>query len=144
MTEDQKLHEDQAARLAYLRETYGDDVAIGLGLDQTTPKGRSSAEQIAGRRRGGEQQAAQNRRLAGLRRVAQEQREDEALDLAVGQINQGRTPDTETTILAARAQARRGGSGLSSAERLAAPSLTRRQVEDLFHLDDDRRDGRRP
>jgi hypothetical protein len=142
-TQDQELHESEEARRAYIAATFGSDALEGLATDQPRNGTRSSAERIGRQLQADERDQAEELALAGLHRDARERREDLALERARTLIDQGRTPDRATIMLAARAQERYGGSGLSSAARLAAPSLARlrREAQDNDH---DRRQGRRP
>jgi hypothetical protein len=123
-------------------QTFGEDPEPDQILDQPQPPGpRSSAALHAARRLRNDQDALRDRQQASLARHAVEAREDEALEIYTRQRNAGHTPDAGTRVMAARALERAGGSGLSSAEQLAAPTLRRlrRQARDQ---DDDRR-GRR-
>lgn len=140
MTETNLAQEQEEYR-RYLADTYGDDVLVGLATDQPQDPARSSATVHATRRRENDIYAHQDQQLAEVMRAAQERNEDAALDRAAAMIDAGKTPDTRTTVLAARAARRHGGSGVPSAERLAAPSVRRyRREQD----DQARREGRRP
>jgi hypothetical protein len=112
-------YEQAQARREYLRQQFGDDVLEGLATDTSARRTQSSAQKHAKRLKRDEQEAAQELHLEQLRHLAQEQREDLALERAMTEITAGRTPNRTTTLLAARAQQRHGGSGMSSAEKLA-------------------------
>jgi hypothetical protein len=127
---------------------YGDlDQDPNLFQDQPpTPGDRSSAAKHVARVRRDERAVAEARSLDRLVPAAEERREDEALERAIGLINRGGVPGTGTRLLAGRALDRRGGSGLSSAETMAARYLSRGRQQDQDQDDNDkrRRQGRRP
>jgi|SRR5215207_1537601 len=125
-------------------ELFGEDLGPPLFTDQAPkPAPGSSAARHAGRRQANDRAAQVDRELAQLGNVAQEAREDDALERAVNLLNWGGTPGAGSRALAVRALARRGGVGLSSAEVMAARALSGgRQLDQ--DQDDDRRHGRRP
>jgi hypothetical protein len=141
-TDDDNLAESQETYRKYLADTYGDDVLVGLATDE--PARNTTGKLIETRRRQDRQDAAHEQGLLTLQQDARERREDLALERARTMIDAGQTPDLATALLAARAQERQGGSGLSSAQRLAAPSLARLHREQGQNDDNDRRQGRRP
>jgi hypothetical protein len=111
--------EDEEARRAYLVETFGEDVLVGLGTDppgRNTTAAKLAAEPLdAGRR----QQQARDLELVQV--AAAEQDEDEALAqvLRIMKRGGGKTPPGSMRK-AARALERRGYTQGSTAERLAA------------------------
>jgi hypothetical protein len=148
MTNSTDLDQDQYLRQRWrsVAETFGEDVITPEFTDQPTVTARSSAARLAQLRAQNEQEAQARREMERLTKVAQEDREDQALELAIDQIQGQQRVPTGTRILATAALERRGGSGLSSAEQMAAPVLARlqREQQDQDQADDDRRRGRRP
>jgi hypothetical protein len=109
---------DEEARRAYLVETFGPDVLVGLATDpagRNTTAAKLAAEPMAAARRRQQQDD-----LALVQVAAAEQDEDEALDLAlrITRRGGGRTPPG-TMAKAGRALRRRGYTQGSTAERLA-------------------------
>jgi hypothetical protein len=135
-----------AQRQRSVAETFGEDVIMPVFTDQPQPTARSSAKRLAQLRAQNEAEITARRQTERLAKVAQEDREDQALELAIDQIQRRQRVPTGTRILATRALERAGGSGLSSAETLAGPTLARmrREAQDQDTDTDRRRAGRRP
>jgi hypothetical protein len=107
-------------------EEFGEDVIMPAFTDQPQPTARSSAKRLAQLRAQNEQEAKARREMERLAKVAQEDYEDQALELAIDQIQHKRKVAPGTRLLAASALERAGGSGLSSAEIMAARAQRRR------------------
>jgi hypothetical protein len=87
------------------------------------PSRNSSAARIARRRQLQEQAAQQDRDLALIERVAQDQKDDEHLDLALLRLRQGRKVPNRALPGAVRAAQRQGHEHVSTAAQLAAAYL---------------------
>jgi hypothetical protein len=98
-----------------------------------------SADRHAQRAEQGRAQDRTARQLEHLGLVASERADDEALERAIDLINRGGTPGAQTRAGAMRALERQGGSGLTSAQQLAAGYFRRVQPQDD---DDPRPQGR--
>lgn len=122
-------------------ETFGEDVTDPDPLDQPTiPR---SAQWHAQRRFHNDQEAIAARELSQIRVLSQEAREDAALERAIDLDNRHRPIPDGVRAQASNAIRRRGGSGLPTADQLAANALSRRQWQPM-NPDQDRRHGRRP
>jgi hypothetical protein len=115
-----------AQRQRSIAETFGEDVIMPTFTDHPQPTARSSAKRLAQLRAQNDSEAAARRQMDRLAKVAQEDREDQALELAIDQIQRRVKVSPRTRILAAAALERRGGSGLSSAELMATEALRTR------------------
>jgi hypothetical protein len=130
--------------------TFGDlDDDVPVFQDQPQePTARSSAARLAALRQQRDRASQEHREKTRLARHAAQAQEDEALEKYTRQVNSGQTPDQGTRIMAARALERQGGSGLSTAQQLAGPTLARFRREQQDQADTDeqrrRRQGRRP
>jgi len=120
------IDSDTYLRQRSMAETFGEDVIMPLFTDQPQPTARSSAKRLAQLRAQNEAEAGARREMDRLAKVAQEDREDQALELAIGQIQRKAKVSPATRILATAALERRGGSGLSSAELMATEALRTR------------------
>jgi hypothetical protein len=113
------LAEENERHRRYLADTFGENVLVGLGTDQTSGKHTTAhtlaKDSLAARR---ERQQAEDVELVAV--AAREQDEDEALDTALRVMRRGggKTPPG-TMRKAARALTRRGYHQGSTAERLA-------------------------
>lgn len=97
LSEDQEQHVDEASRLAYLKATFGPDIALGLGTDQEPTGGSTTARHVDQDRR----RQYVERRRAEVQDVNERAAQEEAKKAAYERVQSGQSTTYQDQHLAA-------------------------------------------